>query len=282
MGIAQIMTMRNVLITGASGSFGRAFTERLLKDGLATRICLYSRGELKQAEMRQALGDDPRLRFMIGDVRDFRRLKWAMHGIDTVIHAAALKRVEVGHDNPIEMMMTNVIGASNVIEAAEESGVEKVVALSTDKAFEPINAYGKSKALAEDLFLAANEHGRTQFVITRYGNVWKSNGSVVPQWQSLLAMGSKEVPVTNPDATRFFMRMDHAVNLVMDAINRNDEHIIIPQLPAYRLGDLAESLGAKMKITGLPHFEKLHESMCEGKSSNTARRMTVEELRAEL
>ena len=275
------MTMRNVLITGASGSFGRAFTERLLKDGLATRICLYSRGELKQAEMRQVLGDDPRLRFMIGDVRDFRRLKWAMHGIDTVIHAAALKRVEVGHDNPIEMMMTNVIGASNVIEAAEECGVQKVVALSTDKAFEPINAYGKSKALAEDLFLAAAEHGRTSFVVTRYGNVWRSNGSVVPRWLDMVRCGRSTVPVTDADATRFFMRMDEAVQLVLDATNQKTG-VVIPELPAYRVGDLATAMGADMEIIGLPPFEKLHESMSVGNSSDKARRMTVEELRREL
>jgi UDP-N-acetylglucosamine 4,6-dehydratase/5-epimerase len=271
--------MKSVLITGASGSFGRAFTERLLKDGLATRICLYSRGELKQAEMRQALGDDPRLRFMIGDVRDFRRLKWAMHGIDTVIHAAALKRVEVGHDNPIEMMMTNVIGASNVIEAAEECGVQKVVALSTDKAFEPINAYGKSKALAEDLFLAANGHGRTKFVTTRYGNVWASSGSVVPRWKAIPLR--ERVPVTDPEATRFFMRMEEAVQLVLDA-TKHSGSIMIPDLAAYRLYDLATAMGRKMEIIGLPDFEKRHESMCDGRSSDKARRMTVEELRAEL
>ena len=272
--------MKNVLITGASGSFGRAFTERLLKDGLATRICLYSRGELKQAEMRQALGEDERLRWMIGDVRDFRRLKWAMHGIDTVIHAAALKRVEVGHDNPIEMMMTNVLGASNVIEAAEECGVEKVVALSTDKAFEPINAYGKSKALAEDLFLAAAEHGRTSFVVTRYGNVWGSNGSVVPKWRDMVRRGQPTVPVTDADATRFFMRMDEAVQLVLDAADQTG--IVIPDLPAYRVGDLATAMGADMEIIGLPPFEKLHESMSVGNSSDKATRMTVEELRREL
>jgi UDP-N-acetylglucosamine 4,6-dehydratase len=274
--------MKSVLITGATGSFGRALTERLLRDGLATRICLYSRGEHKQAEMRQELGDDPRLRWMIGDVRDLRRLKWAMHGIDTVIHAAALKRVEVGFYNPIEMMMTNVIGASNVIEAAEECGVQKVVALSTDKAFEPINAYGKSKALAEDLFLAASAHGRTIFNIVRYGNVWKSNGSVVPRWHSLLA-GRGNIEVTDPDCTRFFMRMDEAVQLVLRAATRRFREIVIPKLPAYRLGDLADAMEIPHRtIIGLPAWEKKHESMSEGQSSDKARRMTVEELRREL
>ena len=274
--------MRNVLITGASGSFGRAFTERLLKDGLATRICLYSRGELKQAEMRQALGDDPRLRFMVGDVRDFRRLKWAMHGVDTVIHAAALKRVEVGNLNPIEMMQTNVIGAANIIEAAEECGVKRVVALSTDKAHRPINAYGKSKALAEDLFIAANAHGRTQFVVTRYGNVAHSAGSVIPRWKELLKSGVPSVPVTDPACTRYYMRMSEAVQLVLDATEGGDGIIIPPDLPAYLLGDLAIAMNAHIEIIGLPEFEKRHESMRDGESSETARRMTIDELRAEL
>lgn len=277
--------MRSVIITGGSGSFGNAFTEKLLSDGLATRICIFSRGELAQAQMARKFKNDPRLRFMIGDVRDRWRLLRAMENCDVVVHAAALKRIEVGFYNPIEMVRTNIDGAMNVAEAAKDAGVKKVVALSSDKAFQPISPYGQSKALAESIFMAANNTmGRAgpKFSITRYGNVFGSNGSVAPSWSQMLESGETHVPVTDPECTRFFMRMDEAVQLVLDTIQEMPEEIAIPNLPAYRLGDLAQAMGAKTITVGLPAYEKLHESMSEGVSSDTARRMTIEELKAAL
>jgi UDP-N-acetylglucosamine 4,6-dehydratase len=274
---------QSYLITGGTGSFGRAFTRALLKTD-AERICIFSRGEHAQADMRQQFGDDPRLRFFIGDVRDQSRLKRAMNGVDVVVHAAALKRIEVGFYNPVEMARTNVDGAINVIEASQDAGVKKVVALSTDKAYSPVSCYGHSKALAESIFLAADntvDRARgPRFAVVRYGNVWKSAGSIVPKWTQLLATGAETVPVSDPDCTRFFMTLDQAVDLVLDTINtmRGGE-LRIPDLPAYRVGDLVEALGAKPDVRGLPCFEKKHESMDDTRCSLTARRMTVDELK---
>jgi UDP-N-acetylglucosamine 4,6-dehydratase len=273
----------SILITGATGSFGRAFCAFLLEHNLAERVCVYSRGEHTQAALRAELRDDPRLRFFIGDVRDVTRLVRAMQGVDLVVHAAALKRIEVGRYNPEEMVKTNVLGAINVIEAARLTGVSKVVALSSDKAYQPVSAYGTSKLMAEQLILSANEtsgaHGSV-FVVTRYGNVWGSAGSVLPRWAEMIGAGATDVPVTDPECTRFFMTMSEAVQLVMGAaVHGQRGTIAIPTLPAYRLEDLATALRVKMRITGLPAHEKRHESMDATRSSDTARRMSVEELR---
>lgn len=279
--------MSSVLITGGSGAFGTALARELLTwENPYERIIVFSRGEHRQAEMAREIADpDQRLRFFIGDVRDRDRLLRAMAGVNVVIHAAALKRIEVGAYNPLEVMKTNILGAANVIESATDEGVDKVVALSTDKAFQPVSPYGTSKAFAESLFLAANNtrgwHG-PRFAIVRYGNVWASTGSVVPTWREILKT-SDTVPVTDPECTRFFMTMDEAVQLVLStAETMNGGEIVIPTLPAYRLGDLAEALGAKMQVIGLPKWEKLHESMAEGNSSDKARRMSVAELREKL
>lgn len=262
----------SVLITGGTGYFGKAMTRRLLKDGVE-RICILSRDEYKQAIMRQEFKDDPRLRFFIGDVRDLTRLKRAMNGVEMVYHAAALKRIEVGYYNPDEMVSTNIIGTQNVIDAALSKN-SKAVLLSTDKAFQPCSAYGYSKAVAESLFLAAGPN----FSVTRYGNVSGSTGSVIPKWRALLCAGHETVPVTDPDATRFWMTEQEAVQLVLDTAESMPRDVAIPVLPAYRVGDLAEAMGAKMSIIGLPKWEKKHESMSEGNSSDIARRMSVEEL----
>jgi len=280
--------MMNVLITGATGSFGTAFARYLLIQGCANKIVMYSRGEYRQFEAAQELAPydiKGQLRFLIGDVREVDRLKRAMHEVDVVVHAAALKRIEVGHYNPVEMVKTNVGGALNVIEAAQDAGVKKVVALSSDKAFEPVSPYGTSKALAESLLLAANNTtgwGGPRFSVCRYGNVWNSRGSVVPVWREMIANGATEIPVTDPDCTRFFMLMRQAVDLVMTTIETMPIKPAIPTLPAYRLGDLAEAMGVKMKVLGLPSWEKKHESMSAGNSSDLARRMTVRELQNEL
>ena len=235
--------------------------------------------------MRQLSDRWQRLRFFIGDVRDRDRLRRAMEDIQVVIHAAALKRIEVGAYNPLEVKKTNIDGAANVIEAAHDAGIARVVALSSDKAFEPISPYGTSKAFAESLFIAANNaSGRMgpRFAVVRYGNVWNSTGSVVPTWRAILKT-SDTVPVTDPECTRFYMTMDEAVDLVLDTIETmQGGEIVIPTLPAYRLGDLAEAMGAKMDIRGLPAYEKLHESMGPGNSSDKARRMSIPELQAAL
>jgi len=279
-----------VLITGGTGAFGQAFATRMLSWGGKTvfgKIAILSRNEYRQFVMSQDLKKlDPndRLRFFIGDVRERDRLVRAMEGMKVVIHAAALKRIEVGFYNPIEMVKTNVLGTMNVIDAAIDAGVEKVAFLSSDKAYQPISPYGHSKALAEALVLASNNTagGKTKFSVTRYGNVWRSTGSVVPVWESMIADGAKKVPVTDPDCTRFFMRMDEAVDLVLKAIKEMPNAPLIPELPAYRLGDLAEAMGVDMEVNGLPAWEKKHESMGDGNSSDLARRMSVDELREAL
>lgn len=270
----------SILITGGSGYFAQGLVGRLLRDGSYRRICIFSRGEHAQAAMRGMFRDDARLRWFIGDVRDLERLRRAMAGCREVVHCAALKRIEACHYNPDEMVKTNVVGAMNVIEAARACGVSFVVGLSSDKAFQPVSAYGQSKALAESLFLASNVGAGPRFACVRYGNVWGSTGSVVPLWRGMIEGGAVRVPVTDPECTRFFMRRGEAVELVLETLRtmRGGE-LVIPDLPAYRVGDLAEALGVEMDVRGLVEFEKLHESMSEGRSSDTARRLTVEELK---
>ncbi len=275
-----------MLVTGATGSFGKAFIKRVLAEDLCDRLCIYSRGEHAQAAMREELDDDDRLRWLIGDVRDQPRLKRAMNGVDVVVHAAALKRIEVGHSNPIEMIKTNVDGAVNVTEAAQDAGVRKVVALSSDKAWQPISPYGQSKALAEALFLAANNtvgaYG-PRYAAVRYGNIWCSNGSVVPRWIDMVRRGATTVPVSDLDCTRFYMRIDEAVDLVLNTIETMEGgELAIPTLPAYRLGDLVEAMGVTADVRGLPSWEKRHEGMADGNTSDVARRMSVAELREKL
>lgn len=281
--------MKSILLTGGSGAFGNAMTQYLLTETAAERIVVYSRGEYRQFLMSKEvapLNMADRLRFMIGDVRDRDRLRRAMEGIEVVVHAAALKRIEVGNYNPIEMVKTNVGGAINVIEAAQDAGVKKVVALSSDKAFQPVSPYGTSKALAESIFLAANNttgFNGPKFSVCRYGNVWGSTGSVVPVWKAMIETGCVSVPVTDPECTRFFMRMSEAVQLVINTINSPIVgEMAIPRLPAYRLGDLAEAMGLRPNVIGLPAWEKLHEAMSEELWSNEAKRMTIDELKMEL
>ncbi len=274
-----------ILVTGATGSFGRAFCRFVLDEGLSERLVVFSRGEHTQAEMREELGDDERLRWFVGDIRDQARLVRAMQGIDYVIHAAALKRIEVGRYNPEAMIKTTVLGALNVIEAARLTGVKKVVGLSTDKAYQPISAYGASKAMMEHLFSAANDNsgsGGPRFCLTRYGNVWGSAGSILPRWIKLAEAG-EALPVTDPNCTRFFMTMAQAVELVMGAVvHGKPGSIAVPDLPAYRVGDLADALGCEVRLSGLGAHEKLHESMQPGSVSDMVRRMSIEELRREI
>lgn len=282
--------MNSILVTGGSGFFGKGFVREALAQG-AERVCIYSRGEYAQHLMRQEFDNDNRLRFFVGDVRDVDRLRHAMQGVQLVVHAAALKRVEVGEYDSCEMAKTNVIGAINVIEAATSAGYgdvqrpRKVIMLSTDKACEPTNAYGASKLLAEKLFLAANNSRGADgpiFSVCRYGNVAGSTGSVIPTWRSALEHG-KTVRVTDPECTRFWMTLEEAVKMVFrTALHMKGGELSIPDLPAYRLGDLAEAMGVKFEITGLTQGEKVAESMRPGETSHTARRMPVQEIKEAL
>lgn len=263
----------SVLITGGAGYFGRAFAEYLIRETIAARVCIYSRDEYKHALLRQdaaswesaTVAPEKRMRYFIGDVRDVQRLTRAMQGCNVVIHAAALKRVEVGETDPEEMAKTNVMGAVNVIEAARLAKVDRVIMLSTDKACMPINAYGASKLLAEKLFLAANANsGRRgpKFAVTRYGNVSGSTGSVIPTWRKLIANGALTVPVTDLRCTRFWMDLHHAVGLVNWTMTRMiGGETVVPTLPAYRVGDLAAAMGGRAVEVGLKSGEKFDESM---------------------
>jgi UDP-N-acetylglucosamine 4,6-dehydratase len=277
--------MSSWLITGGSGFLGRALVRKLLTQGV-DRICVYSRGEHAQAEARASIHDpENRIRWMIGDVRDRARLRWATKDVDVVIHAAALKRIEVGAYAPTEMIETNVRGAENIVDAAAYNGVWKVVGISSDKAWQPISPYGQSKALAESVFLAAGvERPGPMYAVVRYGNVWCSTGSVVPTWRKRIEKNQVPVPVTDPNCTRFFMRIEDAVSLITRTVKimKGGELVVPDWLPAYRISDLAQAMGVEMEIIGLPAHEKLHEGMRDDLISSKARRMTIGELKSEL
>lgn len=278
--------IKSILITGGTGSFGTAFVKFLLSQPQIERIVVYSRGEHAQAALRDAISDNPVVRYMVGDVRDLARLTRACRGVDCIIHAAALKRIETGAYNPDEMVKTNVVGTMNVIEAAIMANVKWVVGLSSDKAFQPCSPYGQSKAMAESLMLAANNMGGKsgpKFACTRYGNVTGSQGSVIPKWIAQ-AQSGKPITLTDPECTRFHMTMDEAVALVWKlALTMHGGELRIPTfLPAYRMGDLVEAFkfyyAVTVEVTGLPPFEKYHESMDHNLCSATARRMGFDEL----
>jgi len=267
-----------ILITGGTGSFGQAFVKFALKHDVR-KVIIYSRDEYKQSQLELNLNKDDRLRFYLGDVRDLDRLEMAFYGVDYVIHAAALKRVEKCEADPLEAIKTNVFGSTNVIEAALKMGVKRVVALSTDKACSPQNVYGATKLLMEKLIIAANNisGGRCHFSVVRFGNIWASRGSVVDRWVELSQQG-KSVPITDPDATRFYMTTDQVNDLVMDALSVNMFLFTPKELKAFRLSDLAKAMAVKTEIIGLPLFEKLHEEFGDHKSS-MVECATQEELR---
>lgn len=253
--------MKSVLITGGTGSFGRAFTKNLLRNPKVKRVVIYSRGEHAQEEMAAEIKDDPRVRFFIGDVRDRHRLELAMSEIETVIHAAALKIVPTAEYNPTECVATNIGGAENVVLAALRSGVKKTVALSTDKAVNPLNLYGATKLAAEKIFIAANNlaGGKSLFSVVRYGNVVGSRGSVVPLFLKL-AKEKESLPITHEDMTRFWISMDRAIDLVMTAHERmGGREVFIPKIPSVRIVDLATALDRRYHIVGIRPGEKLHE-----------------------
>ena len=258
---------KSVLITGGTGSFGKKFVETLLKRHKPRRVIIYSRDELKQFEMAQVF-NDPCMRYFIGDVRDGPRLRQAFNGVDFVIHAAALKHVPVAEYNPLECIKTNIGGAENVIQAAIDNEVEKLIALSTDKAANPINLYGASKLASDKLFVAANNIAgghRTRFSVVRYGNVVGSRGSVVPFFRNLLAQNAKELPITDARMTRFWITLQQGVDFVLENFKRmHGGEIFVPKIPSSRITDLAEAIapGLPHKVVGIRPGEKLHEIMC--------------------
>jgi UDP-N-acetylglucosamine 4,6-dehydratase len=264
---------KSILITGGTGSFGQKYTETLLKRYRPQRLVIFSRDELKQYEMAQRF-NGPEMRYFIGDVRDCNRLKQAMRGIDYVIHAAALKHVPAAEYNPMECIKTNIHGAQNVIEAALENNVEKVIALSTDKAANPINLYGATKLASDKLFVAANNIAgsrKTRFAVVRYGNVVGSRGSVVPYFKQLLAEGTDKLPITDPRMTRFWITLQQGVDFVLKNFGRmHGGEIFVPKIPSVRIVDLAESLapGIETEIIGIRPGEKLHEIMCPSDDSH--------------
>nr|WP_119300849.1 UDP-N-acetylglucosamine 4,6-dehydratase (inverting) [Dongia deserti] len=258
---------KSVLITGGTGSFGKKFVETLLKRYKPRRVIVYSRDELKQYEMAQVFNDSC-MRYFIGDVRDLPRLHQALHGVDYVVHAAALKHVPVAEYNPLECLKTNVGGAENVIQAAIDNEVEKIIALSTDKAANPINLYGASKLASDKLFVAANNIAgghRTRFAVVRYGNVVGSRGSVVPFFRNLLAQNAKELPITDVRMTRFWITLQQGVDFVFENFKRmHGGEIFVPKIPSSRITDLGEAIapGLPHKVIGIRPGEKLHEVMC--------------------
>lgn len=261
-----ILEGSSILVTGGTGSFGKAFVKHALDVLGVSRVVVYSRDELKQFEARALFGDDPRLRWFIGDVRDQQRLYRAMHGVDYVVHAAALKQVDTGEYNPFEFIKTNVIGSQNVVEAAIDAGVKRVVALSTDKASSPINLYGATKLTADKIFILGNNYAAsylTRFAVVRYGNVTGSRGSIIPKWRDMHARG-ESLPITDLRCTRFLITLPQAVQMVVDtfALMQGGE-LVVPHIPSHKVVDLAQAVapGAAMHDIGLRPGEKLHEEM---------------------
>lgn len=260
----NVLYNKTVLVTGGTGSFGKKFTKKALELGVK-KVIVFSRDELKQYEMKQEFNNDKRLRFFIGDVRDQDRLHRAFDGVDIVIHAAAMKHVDACEYNPFEAVKTNINGAQNIIEAAIDCGVEKVIALSTDKACAPVNLYGATKLASDKLFVAANSYvgdKPTRFAVVRYGNVVGSRGSVVPFFKKVHETGV--VPITDERMTRFWITLDQGVQFVLDNLERmHGGEIFVPKIPSMNIMDLAKAIApeCETKIVGIRPGEKLHEAM---------------------
>jgi len=265
---------KSILITGGTGSFGYRYVSTLLEKFKPKGLVIYSRDELKQYEMAIKFKEYKEvLRFFIGDVRDSARLKEAMRGIDFVIHAAALKHVPIAEYNPMECIKTNIHGSENVIQAALDCNVEKVIALSTDKAANPINLYGATKLVSDKLFVAANNMagGRTKFSVVRYGNVVGSRGSVVPFFEKLIIEGAKAIPITHEDMTRFWITLQQGVDFVLNCIERMEGgEIFVPKIPSVKIVDLATAMAPNLplEVIGIRPGEKIHEVMCPSDDSH--------------
>lgn len=277
----SILDDASILITGGTGTLGKSLVENLLKKSNIRRVAIFSRDELKQHDLRIHFKNDPRLRWFLGDIRDLERLKRALHGVDFVIHAAALKQVDTGEYNPMEFIKTNVLGSQNVIDASIDAGVKRVVALSTDKASSPINLYGATKLTADKLFVAANNYSYkygTTFSVVRYGNVMGSRGSVIPFFKNLAEQG-KPLPVTDLRMTRFWISVGDAVKFVLDSLEMmTGGELYVPRIPSMKIIDLAHAVSSEsiLEEIGMRPGEKLHEEMI---SSDDSRRTIVLENR---
>jgi UDP-N-acetylglucosamine 4,6-dehydratase len=276
-GDGSLFDDKSILITGGTGSFGRAFVKDLTEKHRPRRVIVYSRDELKQFEMQQVF-DQKCMRYFIGDVRDLSRLVTAMTDVDYVVHAAALKQVLAAEYNPVECIKTNVLGAQNIIEAARVNGVSRVVALSTDKAANPVNLYGATKLCSDKLFAAANNmvgSRELSFSVVRYGNVIGSRGSVVPLFRKFAAEGRKALPITDERMTRFWITLDRGVDFVKRAFSRMmGGEIFVPKIPSAKVTDIARAVAPNLpfEIIGIRPGEKLHEVMCPSDGSH----MTLE------
>ncbi|MHB8073696.1 UDP-N-acetylglucosamine 4,6-dehydratase (inverting) [Desulfosporosinus fructosivorans] len=268
-----MFNQKSILITGGTGSFGKECIRFLLDKYQPNKIIVYSRDELKQYEMSQQFNQNM-MRYFIGDVRDGERLTMAMRGVDYVIHAAALKQVPAAEYNPMECIKTNIIGAENVIKAALDNNVEKVIALSTDKAANPINLYGATKLVSDKLFTAANNiagEQRTRFSVVRYGNVVGSRGSVVPFFKKLVDEGALQLPITDENMTRFWITLPHGIDFVLKSFQRmQGGEVFVPKIPSSRIVDLAKAIApsSELNIIGIRPGEKLHETMCPADDSH--------------
>ena len=264
---------QSILITGGTGSFGKQYIKTILEHYEPRRIVVYSRDELKQFDMQQEFAQDC-MRYFIGDVRDRERLSMAMRGVDYVIHAAALKQVPAAEYNPTECIRTNIQGAENVIHAALDNEVSKVIALSTDKAASPINLYGATKLCSDKLFVAGNNlagRKKARFSVVRYGNVVGSRGSVVPFFKKLLQNGTDHLPITHKDMTRFWITLQQGVDFVLKNFERmQGGEIFVPKIPSVKIVDLATAMAPDLphKLVGIRPGEKLHEVMCPGDDSH--------------
>jgi UDP-N-acetylglucosamine 4,6-dehydratase len=273
----SILDDASILITGGTGSLGESLVEYLLNETKVRRVAVLSRDELKQQQLRNQFQNDSRLRWFLGDVRDLKRLKRAFHGVDFVIHAAALKQVDTGEYNPMEFIKTNVLGSQNVIDASIDAGVKRVVALSTDKASSPINLYGATKLTADKLFVAANSYSftyGTTFSVVRYGNVMGSRGSVIPFFRDIAGQG-KPLPITDLRMTRFWISIELAVKFVIDSLEMmTGGELYVPKIPSMKITDLAQAVapGVKLVEIGMRPGEKLHEEMI---SADDSRRTTI-------
>lgn len=262
-----MLNNKNILITGGTGSFGKQFIRTILQRYKPNKIIVFSRDELKQYEMAQSF-NLPCMRYFIGDIRDVHRLEKAMNGVDYVVHAAALKHVPIAEYNPMECIKTNINGSQNVIDAALRCDVQRVIALSTDKAANPINLYGASKLASDKLFVAANNITGGQdirFSVVRYGNVMGSRGSVIPFFKKLISEGATELPITEAEMTRFWITLQEGVNFVLKNFERmKGGEIFIPKIPSMKMTDMAKALAPTLgqKIIGIRPGEKLHEIMC--------------------
>ncbi|CUI16029.1 Polysaccharide biosynthesis protein [Candidatus Protochlamydia naegleriophila] len=279
--MSSIFTDQSILITGGSGSFGRALAKRILKENTCRKVIIFSRDEWKQWEMRRSdpIFDHPKIRYFLGDVRDSQRLMRAFKDVTMIVHAAALKQVPAAEYNPSEFIKTNIMGAMNVIDAAINCGVQRVIALSTDKAVNPVNLYGATKLCSDKLFVAGNSYvgaqGFPSFSVVRYGNVAASRGSIIPFWQTLIQQGIHALPITDERMTRFWITLEESVDFVCHCFQiMKGGEIFIPKIPSIKILDLADALAPHLpkEICGIRPGEKLNELMI---SSDDARH-TVE------